>query len=83
MIRTELLEMIANGENSGVEFKRDTVLRRAKALGGTGNIKNKEAIPPVGASLYASLTDFQRQIIGFIGAIALIPSIGLSRTQRV
>ncbi|WP_174526090.1 AlbA family DNA-binding domain-containing protein, partial [Herbaspirillum rubrisubalbicans] len=25
MLRTELLEIIANGENSGVEFKRDDV----------------------------------------------------------
>ena len=25
MIRTELFELIANGENSGVEFKRDEV----------------------------------------------------------
>lgn len=25
MLRTELLEIIANGENSGVEFKRDDI----------------------------------------------------------
>ena len=29
MTRTELLEMIRNGENSGVEFKRDTIDNRA------------------------------------------------------
>jgi len=31
MTRTELLELISNGENSGVEFKRDTIDNRALA----------------------------------------------------
>ena len=31
MTRTELLELIKNGENSGVEFKRDTIENRALA----------------------------------------------------
>ena len=31
MTRTELLELIRNGENSGVEFKRDTIEARALA----------------------------------------------------
>ena len=31
MTRTELLELISNGENSGVEFKRDTIENRALA----------------------------------------------------
>ena len=31
MTRAELLEMIRNGENSGVEFKRDTIDNRAMA----------------------------------------------------
>ncbi|MFO7905230.1 MAG: putative DNA binding domain-containing protein, partial [Pirellulaceae bacterium] len=31
MTRTELLEIIKNGENSGVEFKRDTIENRALA----------------------------------------------------
>ncbi len=31
MTRTELLELIRNGENSGVEFKRDTIENRALA----------------------------------------------------
>jgi ATP-dependent DNA helicase RecG len=31
MTKTELLELIANGENSGVEFKRDTIDNRALA----------------------------------------------------
>ena len=30
MLKTELLEIIANGESSGVEFKRDDI--RAEAL---------------------------------------------------
>ncbi len=29
MTRTELLELISNGENSGVEFLRDTIENRA------------------------------------------------------
>ncbi|MBM3300474.1 MAG: ATP-binding protein, partial [Deltaproteobacteria bacterium] len=31
MTRTELIELIRNGENSGVEFKRDTIDNRALA----------------------------------------------------
>jgi ATP-dependent DNA helicase RecG len=31
MRRTDLLELIQNGENSGVEFKRDTIENRALA----------------------------------------------------
>ena len=31
MTKTELLEMIKNGENSGLEFKRDTIDNRALA----------------------------------------------------
>ena len=31
MTKTELLELIKNGENSGVEFKRDTLDNRALA----------------------------------------------------
>jgi ATP-dependent DNA helicase RecG len=31
MTRTELLEIIKNGESSGVEFKRDTIDNRALA----------------------------------------------------
>ena len=31
MTRTELLELIGNGENSGVEFKRDDIENRALA----------------------------------------------------
>ena len=31
MTKTELLELIKNGENSGVEFKRDTIENRALA----------------------------------------------------
>jgi ATP-dependent DNA helicase RecG len=31
MTKTELIELIRNGENSGVEFKRDTIDNRALA----------------------------------------------------
>ncbi len=31
MTKTELLDIIRNGENSGVEFKRDTIENRALA----------------------------------------------------
>jgi ATP-dependent DNA helicase RecG len=40
MTKTELLEIIANGENSGVEFKRDTLKNRdlAKELVAFSNL---------------------------------------------
>ena len=42
--RTELLEIIANGENSGVEFKRDDLRTQdlAKDLGGTASKAEKK-----------------------------------------
>jgi len=76
-VRTKVIPLMkASGLEPVFEASDDyvkTVLGRAKELEGTGNIKNKGAIPPGVASLYASLTDFQRQVIGFIGANALIP----------
>ena len=29
MLKTELMELIANGENSGIEFKRDDIDRKS------------------------------------------------------
>ena len=40
MLKTELLEIIANGENSGVEFKRDDIRPEQPLSLGTGQHQN-------------------------------------------
>jgi len=46
MTKTELLELIKNGENSGVEFKRDTIDNRslAKELVALSNLRGGRVI---------------------------------------
>lgn len=55
MIRTELLELIANGENSGVEFKRDDVRpeQLAKEVVALANLQGRRIL--LGVKRYQGL----------------------------
>ena len=61
MLKTELLEIIANGENSGVEFKRDDIRPEQPLPLSTGQHQN----PSLGLCfIYA--TSFERRLCFYI-----------------
>jgi ATP-dependent DNA helicase RecG len=61
MLKTELLEIIVNGENSGVEFKRDDVRpeQLAKEIVALANVKGGQVL--LGVEDDGSITGIQRE----------------------